>query len=200
MAWLYNLWKPRPQICPYRGPQRIKMLGDDDCWADSVLLWRGWPMMKLNLHEWFLCHLRNNVKTLWHWVLSLLALVKFVIDWWYIRCCNHFLLPRLKWATVLTEKLKWCFFFILAIQQVGNRQWIHVIIMCNSMKRLQELAPHPIQPLLRDNAVQIGCRLQFRGNTILNKLHKCPVICCLPPHPPVLVNVYMLCGSALSVY
>lgn len=68
------------------------------------------------------------------------------------------------------------------------------------MKRLQELAPHPIQPLLRDNTVQIGCRLQFRGNGILNKLHKCPVICCFPPRPPVLVNVYMLCGLAMSVY
>lgn len=48
------------------------------------------------------------------------------------------------------------------------------------------------QPLLRDNAVQIGCRLQSRGHCILNKLHKCPAICCLPPYHPVFVNVQML--------
>lgn len=41
-----------------------------------------------------------------------------------------------------------------------------------------------LQPLLRDNAVQIGCRLQSRGHCILNKLHKCPAICYLPPSLP----------------
>lgn len=49
-----------------------------------------------------------------------------------------------------------------------------------------------LQPLLRDNAVQIGCRLQSSGHCILNKLHKCPAICCLPPYHPVFVNVQML--------
>ena len=41
-----------------------------------------------------------------------------------------------------------------------------------------------LQPLLRDNAVQIVCRLQSRGHCILNKLHKWPAICCLPPYHP----------------
>lgn len=45
-----------------------------------------------------------------------------------------------------------------------------------------------LQPLLRDNVVQIGCRLQSRGHRIWNKLHKCPAICCLPPYHTVFVK------------
>ena len=47
--------------------------------------------------------------------------------------------------------------------------------------------------------MQIGCRLQSRGHCILNKLHKCPAICCLPPYHPV--NVQMLkCWLLLSAF
>lgn len=58
-----------------------------------------------------------------------------------------------------------------------------------------------LQPLLRDNAVQIGCRPQSRGHCLLNKLYKCPAICYLPPYHPVFVNVQMLkCGLKLSAF
>lgn len=72
--------------------------------------------------------------------------------------------------------------------------------MCTSMKILHWHLTR-LQPLLRHNAVQIGCRLQSRVHCILNTLHKCPAICCLPPHRHDFVNVQMLkCWLMLSAF
>lgn len=71
----------------------------------------------------------------------------------------------------------------------------HVIglLMHTSMKIVQKLHLHftQLQPLLRHNALQIGCRQQSRRHCNLNKLHKCPASC-LPPHFHDFIDAQML--------